>query len=163
MGVQVQIDEKSVDNLIKQLRKLPLALQNDVRKKILKKAAQPLIISARAKVKDSDRPHHRYSGGKKIATYHPGNLRRSIGIIPLRKSVNIYVGPRTKRGASGVYSAGRHDGYYGAFREFGTRKSAAKPFLRPAYEETKGIVLKIIADGCKAAIDKHISTHGSGR
>jgi HK97 gp10 family phage protein len=173
MSFQIRIDQKSVDQAIKTLEKLPLALRDDVRKKILRSAAKPLIAAARSNVKDSSGIHKRYGklvgkkagkgAGSAIATYTPGNLRRSIGIIPLRKTANIYVGPRSKRAASGVYSAGRYDGFYGVFIEYGTRRISPRPFMRPAYEATKDTVIKLIADGCRKAVDKYVKENGQSR
>lgn len=173
MSFYINIDQVSVDKLIKTLDKLPPAIRDDVRKKTLRKAAQPLIDAARANIKDSTGNHNRYDSkkgkrsakgqGKIIATYTPGNLRRSIGIIPLRKTPNIYVGPRTKKSPSGTYSGSRYDGWYGVFLEYGTRRMSKRPFLRPAYEATKNIVLNLIAKGCQAALDKFSKEHGQSR
>jgi HK97 gp10 family phage protein len=173
MSFQIKIDQKSVDQVIKTLEKLPVALRDDVRKKILRTAAKPMISAARSNIKDSVKNHSRYPRGQKkksakgqgkvIATYTPGNLRRSIGIIPLRKTANIYVGPRSKKDASGVYSGGRYDGYYGVFLEYGTKRISARPFMRPAYEATKDTVIKLIADGCRKAVDKYAKENGQSR
>jgi HK97 gp10 family phage protein len=173
MSFQIKIDQKSVDQVIKTLEKLPVALRDDVRKKILRTAAKPLIAAARANVKDSSGIHKRYpklvgkkagkGKGKPLATYTPGNLRRSIGIIALKKTTNIYVGPRVKKDASGVYSGGRYDGYYAHIVELGGKHFDKKPFMRPAYEATKDTVIKLIADGCRKAVDKYAKENGQSR
>jgi HK97 gp10 family phage protein len=177
--VRVQIDQVSVDRLIKELEKLPSALRDDTRKKILRSAAKPLIEAARSNIKDSKSGHTRYARsqkgkrlpkgqGKKIATYKPGNLRRSIGIISLRKSSNVFVGPRFKKSPSGDYSGGRYDGYYAwILHEYGgggkKGRGTPNPFMRKAYDQTGGMVIKLIESGVRTALEKHIRENGLNR
>lgn len=79
-----------------------------------------------------------------------GNLRDSIvvserqlgGAFSMDRRVrgvshSVYVGPRT---------GGPHDGFYGHMVEFGTVNAAAHPFMRPAFDNTRGEVLKLISE-----------------
>jgi HK97 gp10 family phage protein len=148
--IQFKIDQREVDKAIKQIEKIPMALRDDVRKKILRKAAQPIIQTARSKVPTKT-----------------GNLKKSIGILPIDKSKNIFVGPRSRILKS------KTNGFYGRMVEYGVglgkgshlagqSTSYAKPFLRPAYEQTKTQVMQIIIDGVRDALAKHLK-NGSGR
>jgi HK97 gp10 family phage protein len=46
------------------------------------------------------------------------------------------------------------DVYYGRFLEFGTRKMAARPFMRPAFDSTREQVLKEFGELLGAEIEK---------
>lgn len=69
-----------------------------------------------------------------------GNLRRSI-----------HVGDEASGGDWAECSVGT-DVEYAAFVELGTSKMAARPYLRPAVESTKGEVEREIADAVRALI-----------
>lgn len=120
------------------------------RTKWLEEAAQPVIqmMKSKAPVYQGGFYHTRYvyQGGKNkkrspkgqgkiAATYLPGNLQGSIGIIPL-KSSNVHIGPIFNKTGSttGTFGEWRYDPYYFFFVEYGTRVSnyPRQPFLRPA-------------------------------
>lgn len=68
---------------------------------------------------------------KRLVPVDEGTLKKSIGITK-RKSknksiVSFSVSPR---------KGGKNDGFYGIFIELGTSKMVAKPFLRPAADNT---------------------------
>lgn len=139
-----------VSKAIKKLREIPGLYNTRTRRALLRKAGQPVLIAAKANISDSDKPHHRYKTakanssikapkgkGKIVATYEPGNLRRSLDILTFRKSkYKVFVGPRIeKKGASGLYGGGKVDGYYAAMVEYGTVNMsghASKGFMRKA-------------------------------
>lgn len=83
----------------------------------------------------------RYSNGKVVAVYHPGNLKRSVQILEFNKSDSVFVGIKrdTVAKARGVYSGSRADGYYAHMVEYGRRKN---PFIRPAVDAVGGRVVK---------------------
>lgn len=49
---------------------------------------------------------------------------------------------------------GLQDAYYGRFVEHGTAKMAAKPFLRPAYDENKEKAVEAIKERIAARLEK---------
>lgn len=104
---------------------------------VLRQVAEPTVKAARSLAPKSQAPHHRYSNGKIIATYQPGNLSKSIGKIVGRDKNNavLYVGPRAGKNR-------KYDGFYGNFVEAGTVHMPAQPFMGPAYAQTKGMVTK---------------------
>lgn len=117
---------------------------------IFKVAAKPLIAAIKARAPVSDGPHSRYKDGSIVATYKPGNLRRSIRSLTFRRSAAVFVGPKLdKTGSGGV------DGYYAAWVEFGTESQSPQPFVRPAVAETGSAVLGIAARALKKQIETH--------
>lgn len=46
------------------------------------------------------------------------------------------------------------DPWYWRLNEFGTSKQAARPFMRPAFEESKDEVLQVLAEKLRAGIEK---------
>lgn len=71
-----------------------------------------------------------------------GRLKKSITKETTKKSpvmVTVDVGPGK-------------GGFYGLFLEFGTRKMAARPFMRPAFDEDKEEVVAVVSAKLKASI-----------
>ncbi len=121
-------------------------------------AANVLISSIRAAAPQSAKPHYRYStpkmgkrkrapkgSGQKVATYMPGNLKRSFQILPFRRSPAVWVGAKlSKRGTGGgVFAGNRVDGFYAAMVEFGTKHAAARPYVRPTLAAVGPATLEI--------------------
>lgn len=134
------------------------------------KQAAPLLISAiQARAPESDEPHFRYNTpklsdklrapngmGKIVATYMPGNLRRSFKTLVFRKSAAVYVGPKLdKRGSGGVFTGSRVDGYYAHWMEFGAPEIGLqpRPFVRPAAESAGPVVLRLATQLLKREIE----------
>ena len=63
------------------------------RKRILVKAARVVVKAARPKVPEGTVVHYRYQDGKRIK-YNPKNLRRSMGRIITKRSLDAFVVPR---------------------------------------------------------------------
>ena len=109
----------SMKEALTKLHKLPGRLQERIIKLAVRAAAKPLVEEAR-----------------RIVPKQTGNLSRSIGVTKLRTEgwdVAYAVSPR--RG-------GMYDGWYGHFVEFGTRKMAPRPYLRPAFERAGADTIK---------------------
>jgi HK97 gp10 family phage protein len=130
------ISVTGVKEIDKVLRELPKQMTHQILGAAHASAAKPLV--ERSKLLAPEGP--------------TGNLVDSLGIIkPNVKKANrigeIIVGPRRK---------GRYKGFAGHLVEYGTRKRRtkkganrgvmkAKPFMMPAFNQTKGIVEKQIA------------------
>jgi HK97 gp10 family phage protein len=89
----------------------------------------------------------------RLAPHERGVLAFSIVVSPTltrrhrRDKVNeteVYIGPSGGQGAL----------FYASHREFGTVLLPASPYMRPAWESTKGQVLGLIISGLKAEIEK---------
>ena len=104
--------------LLKALKKLPINIQKNV-----------MVGSTRAGAKVvSDE-------AKRLVPVKYGRLRKSIGIIKrkTKKGINTFsISPR---------KGGKNSAFYGRFIELGTSKMTAKPFLRPALDNSVDEVL----------------------
>jgi HK97 gp10 family phage protein len=70
---------------------------------------------------------------------------------------HIEMGTKAKGGDEGsltVMVGPDKKAYYGSFDEFGTRFQPAKPFMRPAFEETKQEVLDVFITDLKDELEK---------
>lgn len=149
--------QEEVNYAIRQLGKVARQSKTDGRV-ALRKAAKPLIASARSKAPQSDEPHHRYLNGEMVATYYPGNLRRSIRALTFRRSGAVFVGPNLAgSGWKGVFQGNKVDGYYAHMVEFGTSNQRPQPFMRPTAREVGPAALKIAV----AEIKKQIETYAN--
>ena len=110
-------------------------------------AALPIQKAAQALAPVADKPHYQYTRkkGQRIQI-QPGNLRKSIRRKRL-KSRDGQTGAQV-----GISWTGR--AFYGRFREFGTSKEPAKPFLRPAFEAKKDDALRIFRGRLETRIEK---------
>jgi HK97 gp10 family phage protein len=111
------------------------------RKTALNAAGQTLVDSMVRKVPVSNKVVKRYSNGKVVATYYPGNLKRSIGILDFKDKNNVYVGVeiKPKGQGKGTFSGSNVDGWYAMYVEYGKRKN---PFIRPAVDEVGSTVIR---------------------
>lgn len=113
-------------------------------------AGEMLRDAMRAAAPESGEIHYRYAKskgmprgtGKLVATYMPGNLRRSIKVFEhMNDKRNVYVGveiqPRGK--GTGVFTGDRTDGWYARFLEY---NPGNKPFLRPAVIANRDRILR---------------------
>lgn len=142
--------QKDVSAAVKTLEKLMFNFEQEKRA-ILEDGAQVVITEVQARAPVGDKIHVRYPSlpkgakkagkgfGRPIATYYPGNLKRSFAILKLRRSDAVIVGAvlKKKGQTKGTFAGRRADGYYLGFIEygveFGERSIPARPFVRPAY------------------------------
>jgi hypothetical protein len=129
------------------------------RKGITRKAANKVAVAARRlrAFNDSKQPHYRYNGNQRI-TYNPGNLRRSLVVLPRTKGRDSFVGPILARGkgkrATEYGATGQpRDGYY-AQMIFGSAAAFKNRVLDPAAQAAKGAVLKLLEAESRKAIIK---------
>lgn len=163
--------EQEINEAIKKLQALPKEFSKKTKRKVLRKAAKPLIDAARNNIPESDEPHYRYKtskasnkikapkgSGNVIAVYHPGNLKKSIRALTFRRSSDIFVGPRVaKRGSGGHYGKGsRVDGYYAAMMEYGTKNHSGVAYMRRAVPSATNQVQQIIIKETKKVIDDFV-------
>lgn len=165
--------------LIKRL----ISLSDDLKKdsvEIMAEASKPFIDMARSLAPRSEYVHYRYSTpklsnklkapkgkGVKVATYRPGNLAYSIKYIKFRRMNGVVVGPLISKNHKGTFgpsyeyngSAGsaRSDGWYAHMVEFGTSKTRAIPFMRPAWDAKQSEVIRIAGEQIKLKLIKYES------
>jgi len=101
------VDERELEDILKSFDELGESISDPrFRRKAMLKAAQIVKRASQTFVKDSDKPHKRYSTPKIVkrrrakkgsgvvaATYYPGNLRLSIKRLPFRKTFRQFIGP----------------------------------------------------------------------
>lgn len=167
----ITIPASDIANLERATKKKLDALSVRKRRRILRKAAAPMVIAAQRNVDDAPAPVKRYStakvfsgsrapkgGGTVEATYYPGNLKKSIRTMTFRKSKDaIFVGPKAwKKGSSGDFgkSEDRVDPYYAHMVHDGTSTSQANPYMLRAFESTKNVSKAILERELKKTIEK---------
>lgn len=88
-----------------------------------------------------------------------GNLKKNIIVKRLPKGespltsehiVTVRQGKLTKK----QRDKGLEDAYYGKFVEYGTAKMAARPYMRPAFDQNKEKAVEAIQDRIKKRIEK---------
>lgn len=145
-----------------------MELSNSVAGKVLYSslmaASTPMWRMARSMAPMAAKPYWRYwKGGKRLGKnadgspvlspkqrklIQPGGLRKNITRLRVRDADPDHpnaalVGIRVRR-----------DGFYGRFYEFGTATTAAKPFLRPAFDAKKEESIAILKEKLAANIEK---------
>lgn len=172
-------DIVGIDQTIKNIRKALLQLPPDEVRAVGIKCAQPIIDAAKSLAPVGSNTHFFFnSKNEKVVVTH-GNLQRSIQA--LRKwsgdPTGVYIGPKAvRRNAKGSYTGDRVNAYYAAMVEFGTAAHRIgyggqkgpmvqgirpQPFMRPAYDSTKEIVLNMYYRLLETLIFKHAPDVGS--
>jgi HK97 gp10 family phage protein len=105
----------------------------------LEMAANLIADRARQKCPVGKVLRPRSKNGKEWSEREPGALKKSIRVVRLhgdpRLNIRIY--------------AGSHKVFYARFVEMGTSKMAARPFLRPALNGSRGEARQILLNGGK--------------
>lgn len=145
--ISVELTNKA--EILQLMNRLPRIYESKVVRKFLKYAVAPLVARAKQLAPVSARPHK-----GKYGMVMPGTLQKSIGTIDMKRSrkVALVVGLRV-RGAFGKVRSG----YYGQWIERGTKKIAARPFMRPAYDLTKEEIIKRFERDAKRVFEKEIA------
>ena len=152
-GINAEINE-----LRDKLRRMS-ANSNKRMQSIYKRSAQPLIQEIQVRAPESDQPHSRSVGGEVVATYYPGNLKRSFKILIFNQSPAVFVGPNlNKSNPRGDFKGIRTDAYYAHWMEFGAPGSGIKPgpFVRPAVQSAGPAVLEKAVTLLKNEIEKSV-------
>lgn len=122
------------------LRQIPYAVKKDkFLMAVYRQAAKPIIAAARSKINNDE-----------------GQLRKSIKAFSTRAGRRVpllYVGPKAT-GGSAKKNEQRGGGYYGAIVEYGSATAKAAPFMRPAWDSTRGNAEAILLKGVQAIVQK---------
>ena len=139
-------------------------------KEAFQQAGGILIAAIQGRAPVSDRPHHRYApgarraangAGKRVATYAPGNLRRSFKILPLRRTLAVFVGPKVAKGnATGSFVGVRTDAYYAGMVEAGTKRMSGRHFVAAAETAAGGPTLRFASELLKRHINSFAQKQG---
>lgn len=118
-----------VDKVIDELSKLSKKLQRKTAVNAARRAMVPIRDAAKANARKLDDPKTKNKIYRNIAIQQRSRMGRRIG------GVVMSVGVRGC-GRKGGTGAG-WDTFYWRFLEFGTARTRAKPFLRPAFGESQ--------------------------
>ena len=154
MAVNNAVQEE-INDLIRKLRRVSTIAKQESQQAF--KDAAPVLVSAiRGRAPESDVPHSRYNGGRLVATYYPGNLRRAFRTLVFRRSAAVFVGPKLdKAGSGGDFKGNRTDGYYAHWVEFGAPAAGLppRPFVKPAADAAGPLVLRLATEFLKRKIE----------
>lgn len=133
MGLEV--DQRSLNDIIKTLEKM-----NNLTQKQVNVAARLAARFVQKKAKE------------KAPVSEDGTHGRPKGF--LKKNIKIKA-EKTKTKAKKVYGVGvGGDAWYGVFPEYGTKKTRAKPYLRPAIDEHRDEITRIVLESIAEGVDK---------
>ena len=142
--MELKVSFEGLNELKKAFDLLPQRVGVKASSKAVREGAKVIQEAARAKV-----------------PVDTGNLKRSISIKVLNKKrdalqVAALIGPGTGYFSKRGKNAGKrvNDGFYGFFVEYGTKRSKATPFMRPAYDENVQAAQQAIVNVIGEAIEK---------
>ena len=149
--------QREIDTAIKRLNQVSDRAVVKSRK-AFRKAAPIMIKAIKARAPKGGDVHRRYRNGEVVATYYPGNLRRSFRSLTFRRSAAIFIGPKLdKSGSGGVFRGRKSDAYYAHWVEYGRAGMAATPFVRPAAEANGGQLLAVALDELTREVKNEIA------
>jgi HK97 gp10 family phage protein len=130
---------EGLEETIANMEDLSKATNRNALRRVQLKAGQPTADTA-ARLAPVERGVLSFS-----IVVSPRLTRRHKGEQRDRASeVEVYIGPAGGQGAL----------YYASHTEFGTIDTPAQPYLRPAWESTKGEVLRLVTEGLKEEVGK---------
>lgn len=125
-----------------------LALLTDkLRKRVLRRAAVAGASIVKKRAKEIAISKGVFDTGATVRNI-AGKVERSNDPDYVQINIGVRHG-KPKKGAKK-----QDDPFYWHFSEFGTSKQAARPFIRPAFEESKEQVLEVVAETLRAGIEK---------
>ncbi len=135
MPFAIKAKLEGLDRALALLRELPKKLAKKTLRAGVNQATKLLLSEAKSRVPPST-GLLRKSLGRKVKVYKGA----VVGIVGPRKGFKIQVGVRM-RGPNKGTPVYMDPVRYAHLVENGTSHSAAKPFLRPAFEATKGLIV----------------------
>ena len=145
-----------LQELSQTLMKLPAELEKRVIMGALRAAGQTIRKEAMARAPILQEPDPRRRAG---------TLRKSISVRRVKGKVAVYVGvfglsgkrmAAFKAGGGTKGANNPDDPYYWKWVEYGTKKMAARPFLRPAFEAKKFEAIRLFEAYMKKRLDKEV-------
>lgn len=158
MVVEVKIE--GLAEVQRKLKLLPERLGRNALRRALRTGANVMRDQARINSRSLDDPDTSESISKNIRVSGMSRkMERTQKVIGMR--VGVAGGAKSKRGGGTFETGGSKqnpggDTWYWRLLEFGTSKMAAKPFMRPAMEQTASKVFGVTADAMSAQIDKEL-------
>ena len=131
----VKSEVLGLEETLAALREFPKATGRSTLRRALLKAAEPVAVVARNAAPDD--PQTAPPDLKRSIEVTTQMTRRARSQQPKTSEVEVYIGP--------VKTAGRNVLNYAATVEFGTFRAPPYPYMRPAWDRTKGLVQTILA------------------
>lgn len=143
------------------------AMSYETRKKggrsALRRAAMVAVVAAQQRAQNLDDPRTSEVISKNIALRWNGRLNKMtgdlgfrIGVLGGSRDYSAYGELTTKKGSSNPGG----DTFHWRFVEFGTERTAAKPFMRPAVEGNLQEMTDVFISNYTKAIDRAIARGG---
>lgn len=131
---------EGLDELMRKLKTLPDDLGKDPLDQAMRKGGRLWVNAAK----------------QKLAGRGPGVKNSRTGGRRLAESIVMRKDPDPKsNGFDARYEVGyRASTFWGAFVELGTEKQPAHPFLRPAFDESEGQIVDVIAGELRKSIER---------
>ena len=149
MSVAVQYKVAGLRALDQALHELPDSLQKGALSTGVRAGARVIGLAARRRApKDTGKLQRNIVWQKNQKFSRRGRVAFDIA-VRVSKAAQ---GGGASKSIQGGEAYGPNDAYYWYFVEFGTRKMAAQPFLRPAAEENQRAAITAISNGLKAGI-----------
>jgi HK97 gp10 family phage protein len=180
MQKQLNQDFAKIKKKLAELKNGGMTLEEE--EEILRYASKPLVEAAKSKAPVSPRNVVKVTSGDGSKSFfiERGNLQASIMEIRFRRRRSGYKGKlKGRKGGVVVFgpkvdwkprdgqrfgpSVRSVNAYYANMVEYGTRNMDKQPFMRPAYEATKGLVLGRAKAGLAKAIQKWARKNEIGR
>lgn len=133
---------EGLEETVANMEELSRATQRNAMRRVLLRAGEPTANVAAAKA-----PVERGILSFSIVVTHQLTSRHKSEQRNRASEVEVYIGPAGGMGAL----------YYASHEEFGTVLTPAQPYMRPAWEATKGEALTLIVEGLKAEIGKSVA------
>jgi len=165
VNIELTLDQKSVNDLIRKFQKFGLEFDRRTKLSIGRRVANKTIVPlAKSKAPVAEKAYKRYvkrsAGGASLGLRAekgkdtvPGTLKRSIKAITFRRSDSVFAGPKVK---------GKDAAWYGHFQEFGTKGGqgngkegiSAVNYMSEAYNQSKGIVKSMLVSEAEAFLKR---------
>lgn len=155
---------EGVGDVFKRIENLKRSARNKILRPAINSAASVVLKAAKAKVPErSNAPLNieslkllKKSLGRKSKTYPSGAV---VAIVGARKGFRAQIGVRVRNGVKSkigdpIYEDPANIAHLVEFGHGGPHPAPPHPFLRPAYDETKGQVTSLIASKVKEGIAK---------
>lgn len=147
-----------INQAIRKLRGVSSLAEKQVRED-LTEASKLMVSSIQGRAPMGTAPHSRYKtakvlknikapkgSGTIVATYQPGNLKKSFRTLIFRRSKAVFVGPKV---------GSNPDGYYAHWPEFGTVNQPAQNYVKQSVAASGRITAEFAAKLIKRRIEKY--------
>lgn len=154
-----------LDSLVNKLKRLAPAVRKVAQADLLE-ASKILVSAMKGRAPSGVKTHKRYSTpklvkglrapkgfGKVVATYKPGNLKKSFTSLRFRRSEAVFVGP-----AVGIKRP--NDGYYAHMVNFGTKFQPGQHFVEATVAAAGNVTIQFAAELLKRRIETYENQNG---